>query len=365
MPAPTPSPTRHPLRSVDLMRNRDIGPSWRATKKPRPKPMTAAFIVEYSSFSSDHSRQVEQATWSDSLPEDQCARQPAVRLERVVGHLSRQRESEPRMQTSRATIAHHLDEDLAEQRTCRGRRAQIGDLDIGHDTESARTRTGCARRAGLDDPRRDRLLDPRDDVVEHLVQGRRGLEAEHALRLLHGRNPSLDVVLERWVAHVPEGHVLALDAVPDLLCQREHGRGLAGGKIEVVVQRGGTLHRRHDSLGEVARICVMPDLRPTAEDVQGILSLDDLLHPVGNDVTHGELDVAAQDLDVAERTSLTDSNAVEGADDRVREGVLAVRGSGEILDGELLKTVRGFRRWDLEFLALRRWPRRRRLEHHR
>src|ERR1017187_7021827 len=104
MPAPTPSPTRHPLRSVDLMRNRDIGPSWRATKKPRPKPMTAAFIVEYSSFSSDHSRHVEQATWSDSLPEDQCARQPAVRLERVVGYLSGQRESEPRVQTSRAAF---------------------------------------------------------------------------------------------------------------------------------------------------------------------------------------------------------------------------------------------------------------------
>ena len=38
-------PTVHPLLSVDRIRNRDIGPSCRATKKPSPKPMSAACMV--------------------------------------------------------------------------------------------------------------------------------------------------------------------------------------------------------------------------------------------------------------------------------------------------------------------------------
>src|ERR1017187_737788 len=329
MPAPIASPTCQPLRSVDLMRNRDIGPSWRATKNPRPKPMTAAFIVEYSSFSGD-SRQVEQATWSDSLPEDQCPGHPAVRPERVVGYPSGQRESEPMVQTSRAafgcgvehqecppelnrdsrgcthqrrgdstsavarsghelghlrpmwlvrrhveeerhrprehvafprpeddafvtigggqrilpvgtrgtgvewvheahraTARDHLDEDLAE--LCKGfrRSAQDGDLEFGHETESARTGTLANDPVDLDHTRGDGLLDPRDDLVEHLIQRGRGFDAEHALRLLHRGNPPLDVVLERRVADVPKGHVVAPDPVPDLLRQRQNGCRLA------------------------------------------------------------------------------------------------------------------------------------------
>src|SRR3954469_12659174 len=38
MPAPMASPTRRPERSVERISSSDIGPSWRATKKPRPKP---------------------------------------------------------------------------------------------------------------------------------------------------------------------------------------------------------------------------------------------------------------------------------------------------------------------------------------
>src|SRR6202035_4228444 len=46
MPAPIATPTFHPLRSVDLIRNRDIGPSWSATKNPNPNPTMAAFIAQ-------------------------------------------------------------------------------------------------------------------------------------------------------------------------------------------------------------------------------------------------------------------------------------------------------------------------------
>src|SRR4051812_11169618 len=41
MPAPMASPTRRPERSVERISSSDMGPTWRATKKPRPKPTRA------------------------------------------------------------------------------------------------------------------------------------------------------------------------------------------------------------------------------------------------------------------------------------------------------------------------------------
>jgi hypothetical protein len=41
IPAPMARPTRQPARSVDRMRKSDIGPSWRATRKPSPNPISA------------------------------------------------------------------------------------------------------------------------------------------------------------------------------------------------------------------------------------------------------------------------------------------------------------------------------------
>src|SRR3954467_9728050 len=38
MPAPIARPTAQPPRSVERIRNSDIGPNWSATKKPSPKP---------------------------------------------------------------------------------------------------------------------------------------------------------------------------------------------------------------------------------------------------------------------------------------------------------------------------------------
>src|SRR3954454_12729962 len=40
MPAPIASPTAQPRRSVERMRNSDIGPSWSATRNPSPNPTT-------------------------------------------------------------------------------------------------------------------------------------------------------------------------------------------------------------------------------------------------------------------------------------------------------------------------------------
>src|SRR3954466_3576577 len=42
------SPTAQPPRNVERIRNSDIGPSWRATKKPRPKPTISECTCSWS-----------------------------------------------------------------------------------------------------------------------------------------------------------------------------------------------------------------------------------------------------------------------------------------------------------------------------
>src|SRR5580700_1684621 len=104
MPAPIDSPTLHPLRRADLMRNSDIGPSWRATKNPRPKPTMAAFIDRTLCVWPPKSCEVGKATGCDPLPEDQGSRQASVRLERVAGNLSGKRESQSCIQARGAAV---------------------------------------------------------------------------------------------------------------------------------------------------------------------------------------------------------------------------------------------------------------------
>src|SRR4051812_45712849 len=48
-----------------------------------------------------------------------------------------------------------------------------------------------------DGSRLDGRVDPGDDLVQHLVEGGGGLEAQHLLGLLGVGDPALDVVLER------------------------------------------------------------------------------------------------------------------------------------------------------------------------
>src|SRR5690348_4945195 len=50
----------------------------------------------------------------------------------------------------------------------------------------------------------ERLGDPRDDLVEHVVERGGRLETQHPLGLLDCRDPLLDVVLERVVVLEPQ-----------------------------------------------------------------------------------------------------------------------------------------------------------------
>ena len=104
---------------------------------------------------------------------------------------------------------------------------------------------------------------------------------------------------------------------------------------------------------EIAAVGVVADLRAVAEDAQRVLALHDLLHEVGDDVAHRELHVAAQHLDLAERTRLADADAVERPHDRERQPVLVVGGLREVLDRELLEPVRRERRRDSRAAGLR------------
>ena len=102
----------------------------------------------------------------------------------------------------------------------------------------------------------------------------------------------------------------------------------------------------------------MPDLRAVAQDVERVLTLEHLLHQVRHHVAHRQLDVAAEDLDVAQGPALADADAVEGPHDRVGQPVLLVGGLGEVLDRQLLEPVGRQRRRDLALLALGGRPRR-------
>ena len=94
----------------------------------------------------------------------------------------------------------------------------------------------------------------------------------------------------------------------------------------------------------------MPYLLAGTEDVQRVLALEDLLYQVGDDVAHRELDVAGQDLLVAQGPALPDAHAVEGPHQGVGKLVLIPGGPGEVLHRQLLEPVGGQRRRDLPLL---------------
>ncbi len=183
------------------------------------------------------------------------------------------------------------------------------------------------------------LLDPRDDLVERLIQRSRGLESEDLHGLVDVGHAPLHVVGERLVTHEPQ-RLVALDLSPDRLGQfAVRSWTSAGREVEVLVACRLGLDGQADAAGEVAAIGVVADLAAVAQDVQRVLALENLLDEVGNDVAHRQLDVARHDLAVAQRPLLADPDAVERPDDGVGQLVLLPGALGEVLGGELLETV--------------------------
>src|SRR5665213_2559333 len=97
----------------------------------------------------------------------------------------------------------------------------------------------------------------------------------------------------------------------------------------------------------------MSDLVAIAEEMERILALDGLQCQVRHHMTQGETNVAAHDIRIADCATFADPDAVEGAQDRVWQPELLEGALREVLARELLKTVRGSRRWACQLGSLR------------
>src|ERR1051326_7487449 len=100
----------------------------------------------------------------------------------------------------------------------------------------------------------------------------------------------------------------------------------------------------------------MADLLPITENVDWILTFQNLLDEVWDDVAHRKLHISAQHLHFPECALLTDPNAVERANDGEGQAILITSRPGEVLHGELLESIGGARRGDFPLLAFVRGP---------
>ena len=88
----------------------------------------------------------------------------------------------------------------------------------------------------------------------------------------------------------------------------------------------------------------MTDLVAGSENVKRILPLEYLLNQVRNHMAHRHPDVSAGNDLVAKRPFLSDADAVERTDDRIRKPVLFPGALSEIFAREFLESVSGKRR---------------------
>jgi hypothetical protein len=119
---------------------------------------------------------------------------------------------------------------------------------------------------------------------------------------------------------------LAVDFFPDRALASSSTLVLVGvERLKSSLVAAGWKHAGDDSLGQIAAVGVAADLLSRAEDMQRGLALEDFLDQVGDDVAHGQLDVAAGDVLVAQGAALADADAIERPADRVREACIAPR----------------------------------------
>ena len=171
------------------------------------------------------------------------------------------------------------------------------------------------------------LADPGNHLVEHLVERRRGLEAQEPGGLAHVRRAVLNVVRIGRIVNHPQRRVAA-DALPNQRGQFAHAGGRRRGDVEIFVQRRRVFHADADAAGQIAAIGVMAHLVALAQDVQRVLTAEDLLHQVGHDVAHRQGDVARGNRLGPQRPLLADAHAVEGPDDRKGQLVLLPGAAG-------------------------------------
>ena len=147
-----------------------------------------------------------------------------------------------------------------------------------------------------DGSRLDGRVDPRDDLVEHLVERGRGLEAEHLAW------PCRVSGTRRWTSYSKRVVVArSRSGTSSPLTLRQISSASSSTVVDSAVERlksslraSGCSIAVDDAPGEVAAVGVVPHLVAVAEDVQRVLALEHLLHQVGDDVAHRQLHVAGQ-----------------------------------------------------------------------
>src|SRR5437867_9917247 len=93
------------------------------------------------------------------------------------------------------------------------------------------------------------LGDPRDDLVERLLQRSRRLEAQQLLRLPNGRDSPANVVPVGLVRDDPRRHIAA-NLPPDQLRAGADAGRYGRGEVEVLAEGGGTGHAESDASGQ-------------------------------------------------------------------------------------------------------------------
>src|ERR1039458_8692713 len=196
-------------------------------------------------------------------------------------------------------------------------------------------------RSTLDLPYRDLLLDPGNHLVQDIAQRGFRTEAQQPFGLVDRGRAFLHIVLIGRIADATEGLRSLIHLLPDCLRQFQNSGAYGGGQIEVLVRRVGMLDANPDSPRQIPTIGVVPHLIAFSENMKRILALEHLLRQVGNDVRHGQLHISAVYVHVTQRAPFANSNAVEGADDCIRQAVLLPGSLDEVLGCQLLKAVGG------------------------
>ena len=142
-----------------------------------------------------------------------------------------------------------------------------------------------------------------------------------------------------------------MDLLPDQLGQLQHRRGLRRRDVEILVLCGRVQHCRADAFGHISAVCVAADLVSATQYVHGILIFDDLLHEVGHDMAHGEIDVAAGYFFAMEGAVFAHADTVEWSADRIGQPVLLPGTAREELAREFLKAVGARRRGTLALVT--------------
>src|SRR5208283_1507767 len=121
------------------------------------------------------------------------------------------------------------------------------------------------------------------------------------------------------------------------LCQFEGGRSGGSRQIEVFVCRLGGFDTKTNPLRQVSPISIVTHLVPAAENMQRVLTFQDLLYQVRNHMRHRQLYVSAHDVTIHQGSLFAHTHAIEWSRNRVGKLVLLPCALSKILRSQFLE----------------------------